>query len=66
MDVTSIAKLSSSIAETGNRQEVGVAVMKRAMDIEKTSAAQLIQALDAVPQPQNLPAHLANTINTKA
>jgi len=66
MDVTSIAKLSTSMAETGNRQEVGMAVMKRALDIEKNSAAQLIQALDSVPQPQNLPAHLGNSINTTA
>jgi len=63
MDVTNIAKLSSSMAETGIRQEVGVTMLKKAMDIQKDSAAQLLQAL---PQPQNLPAHLGNTINTKA
>ena len=63
MDVTNIAKLSSSMAETGIRQEVGVSMLKKAMDIEKNTAAQLLQAL---PQPQNLPAHLGNTINTKA
>lgn len=63
MDVTNIAKLSTSMAETGIRQEVGVTMLKKAMDIEANSAAQLIQAL---PQPQNLPAHLGNTINTKA
>jgi len=63
MDVTNIAKLSTSMAETGIRQEVGVTMLKKAMDIEVASAAQLIQSL---PQPQNLPAHLGNTINTKA
>lgn len=63
MDVTNIAKLSSSMAETGIRQEVGISMLKKSMDIEKNSAAQLLQAL---PQPQNLPAHLGNTINTKA
>jgi len=62
MDVANIAKLSSSMAETGIRQEVGVSMLKKAMDIEKNTAAQLLQAL---PQP-NLPAHLGNTINTKA
>lgn len=66
MDVTNIARLATSLAETGNRQEVGTAVLKRALDIEKTSAAQLIQSLEAVPQAQSLPAHLGNTINTKA
>ena len=63
MDVTNIAKLSSSMAETGIRQEVGMTMLKKAMNIEAASAAQLIQSL---PQPQNLPAHLGNTINTKA
>lgn len=63
MDVTNIAKLSTSMAETGIRQEVGVTMLKKAMDIEVASAAQLIQSL---PQPQNLPAHLGNRINTKA
>jgi hypothetical protein len=63
MDVTNIAKLSTSMAETGIRQEVGMTVLKRALDIEAASAAQMIQSL---PQPQNLPSHLGNTINTKA
>lgn len=62
MDVTNMAKLATSMAETGIRQEVGVTMLKKAMDIEAASAAQLIQSL---PQP-NLPPHLGNTINTKA
>lgn len=64
MDVSNIAKLATSMAETGNRQEVGLAVMKRAQDMQKDMAAQMIEAL--VPPAQNLPAHLGNTINTKA
>lgn len=63
MDVTSIAKLSTSMAETGIRQEVGMTMLKRAMDIEASSAAQMIASL---PQAPNLPAHLGNSINTKA
>lgn len=63
MDVTSIAKLSTSMAETGIRQEVGMTMLKRAMDIEASSAAQMIASL---PQAQKLPAHLGNSINTKA
>lgn len=63
MDVTNIAKLSTSMAETGIRQEVGMTMLKRAMDIEAASAAQMIASL---PQPQNLPAHLGNSVNTKA
>jgi len=63
MDVTNIAKLSTSMAETGIRQEVGMTMLKRAMDIEALSAAQMIAS---IPQAQNLPAHLGNAINTKA
>jgi hypothetical protein len=61
-----IAKLASSIAETGNKQEVGIEVLKRAQDIEKSTATQLIDSVKATPQVQNLPAHLGNTINTTA
>jgi hypothetical protein len=63
MDVTNIAKLATSMAETGIRQEVGMTMLKRAMDIEASSAAQMIAS---IPQAQNLPAHLGNSINTKA
>jgi hypothetical protein len=66
MDVTSIARLSSSMAETGIKQEVGIAMLKKAQEISTTTAAALIQALPTVSPPQNLPANLGNTINTKA
>jgi hypothetical protein len=66
MDVTAMAKLASSIAETGTKQEVGVAVLKRAQDIESSTATQLIDAIQPAPAVQNLPAHLGNTINTTA
>ena len=65
MDVTSIASLATSMAETGNRQEIGIAVLKRAQDIAMASATQLLEALPA-PQSAKLPAHLGNTINTRA
>ncbi|MCC6070101.1 YjfB family protein [Massilia sp. GCM10020059] len=66
MDVAAIAKLSSSIAETGNRQEVQAAVLKRALQIEGSTATQLIDAVKTVPSVQNLPSNLGNTINTTA
>ena len=65
MDVASIAKLSTSIAETGTRQEVSLAVFKKAQQIETATATQLLAALPSV-QPSNLPAHLGNKINTTA
>jgi hypothetical protein len=66
MDVAGIAKLSTSIAETGNKQEVGIAVLKKAQEIEASTATQLIDAIQPAPTVQNLPSHLGNTINTKA
>lgn len=66
MDVTGIAQLSTTIADTGTKQAVGVAVLKKAQDIQASSAAALIEAIPPVPSTPNLPSHLGNTINTKA
>ena len=66
MDISGIARVASSIAETGTKQEVGLAVLKRAQDIQSATATQLIEAIqDAAPVP-NLPSHLGNKINTTA
>lgn len=59
-------KLATSVAQTGNGQEVGFAVLKRAQDIEKSTATQLIDSVKAAPSVPNLPANLGNTINTTA
>ncbi len=63
MDVTSIAKLATSIADSGIRQDVGIAMLKRAQDVQAATATQL---LDAVQPAQNLPAHLGKNVNTTA
>lgn len=62
-----LAKLSSSVAQTGtNQDDVSMAVLKRAQQIQASSAAQLIDSIKAPPQIQNLPPNLGNTINTTA
>jgi hypothetical protein len=66
MDIAGIAKLSTSIAETGNAQEVGLTVLKKAQDIAASTATQLLDAVQPAQTVQNLPSHLGNTINTKA
>jgi hypothetical protein len=66
MDVSSIAKLSTSMAETGTRQEVDIAILKKTQDIAMSTATQMLDAIQPMPSVQNLPAHLGNTINTKA
>lgn len=66
MDVLSIAKLSTTIAETGNKQEVALTMLKKQQDMQKATATQLLEGIQP-PQPaQNLPAHLGNKINTTA
>ncbi|MES3021356.1 MAG: YjfB family protein [Pseudomonadota bacterium] len=64
MNVTGIAGLASSIAETGTKQEVDIAILKRAQQIESATATQLIDALK--PVSPNLPANLGTRINTTA
>ena len=66
MDVSGIAKTATTIAETGNRQEVATAVFKRALQIESAAAAQLIDAAKAAPAIRNLPPHLGTNIDTTA
>jgi hypothetical protein len=63
MDVMGIAKLSSSIADTGIRQDVSLAMLQRAQDLQASTATQL---LDAVQPAQNLPEHLGKNVNTTA
>lgn len=62
MDVN-FAKLSSSVAETGIKQEVSLTVLKKSQEIAASTASQLI---DSVKAPQSLPSNLGNTINTTA
>lgn len=66
MDVGSIAQLSTTMAETGTRNAVGMAVLKKAQDIQSSTATALIEALPPVPSAPNLPSHLGNRINTTA
>ncbi|KQN78951.1 MULTISPECIES: YjfB family protein [Duganella] len=66
MDVSNIAQLATSISDTGNKQAVGIAVLKKAQDIQASSANALIEAIPPVPSAPRLPSNLGNTINTTA
>lgn len=66
MDVSGIAQVATSIAQTGTKQDVDIAVLKRAQDIETASGTQLIDAIQATPSVRNLPSNLGNKINTTA
>ncbi|CDG84745.1 YjfB family protein [Janthinobacterium agaricidamnosum] len=66
MDVGGIAQLSITMAQTGTQQAVGIAVLKKAQDIQSSTATALIESLPPVQSTPNLPPHLGSRINTTA
>ncbi|HEV2610960.1 MAG TPA: YjfB family protein [Noviherbaspirillum sp.] len=64
METGNIAALATTIASTTTNQAIGIAVAKKAMEIQETNALALVQALPA-PTP-NLPPHLGRNIDTTA
>ncbi len=64
MDVTSIANLATNMAQERTDQELGVAILKKALDIQASSAMALINALP--PTPPSLPPNLGQNVNTTA
>ena len=63
MDVTSIGSLSTALSQAEVADAVGIRVLKKAMDIQKQSALQLLQAL---PQLPSNPPNLGQNIDVKA
>ena len=64
MDVNSIANLATNMAQERTSQAVGVAVLKKALDVQASSAMALIAALP--PTPQSLPPNLGQSVNVAA
>lgn len=64
MDVNSIANLATNAAQSRASQVTGVAVLKKALDVQASGAMALINALP--PTTPNLPSHLGQNINTTA
>ena len=62
MDVNSISQLATSMSAARSNEDIGIAVLKKALEVDAAAATEL---LDAVPQ-VNLPSHLGQTINTTA
>ena len=60
MDISSIANLAVSMAQARTGDAVGIAVLKKAMDLQAQSALALVNALP------NLPSYLGQNINTVA
>ncbi len=65
MDVTNIAHLTTTIATTATNQAVAVAVVKKANEVQASSAAAMLEALPPAT-PANLPEHIGRNVNTTA
>jgi hypothetical protein len=67
MDVSSIARGATTLADVGTKQEVSIAVLKKALDVSKEGAISLIEAIpNASANVPNLPPNLGKNINTTA
>ncbi|UJP04910.1 MAG: YjfB family protein [Nitrosomonas sp.] len=66
MDISGIANLATAMSNARTEQAVGIAVLKKAIDLEAAGALALIEALPDISATQNLPAHLGQRINTTA
>ena len=65
MDVGGIASLATSMAAAQTNQDVGIAVLKKALDAQRAGAEALLNAIPS-PAAANLPPHLGQNINTTA
>ena len=62
MEVSSLASLSAALSQSQVGDAVGITMLKKAMDLQAETAAQLLQAL---PSPASNPPHLGNSIDIK-
>jgi hypothetical protein len=63
VDVSSIASLATNLSAAKTDQQVGIAVLKKAIDVEAAGATALINAIPSIPTAANLPANLGQNIN---
>jgi len=61
MDVSSVGSLTTALSQSQVGDAVGITMLKKAMDLQAQTAAQLLQAL---PAPSN-PSHLGNSVDIK-
>ena len=66
MTVNGIASLSTVMATAQTDQDIGMAVLKKSIDIAANSVVELLAAIPGSPPPVNLPANLGQNINTTA
>jgi len=68
MDVSGIAAAATQLSQNRTANDVQIAVLKKAMDIQAQGALQLVQAATAqsAQSVSNNPPHLGNAIDTFA
>ena len=67
-DVSSIANFATTqkTDDTNTGDKVAAAVLKKANEVQASTASALIEALPPATPPNNLPPHLGKNINTTA
>lgn len=65
MDVSNVSNVASAVSASDLQSPVSMTVLKKAIDMQASSASALISALPPVTKP-NLPSHLGQNINTTA
>lgn len=63
MDISSIGSLNTALTQASTGDAASTLVLKKALDIQAQSAAQLLQALPSIP---SNPPHLGNSVDIKA
>ena len=61
-----ISSISNSISTGSGDQSVGIAVLRKALDADATTASALLDALPPVQRSSNLPPNLGKHIDTTA
>ena len=61
-----ISSASNAISSSSGDQSIGIAVLKKALDAEATTASALLDALPPVQRSSNLPPNLGKNIDTTA
>lgn len=70
MDAVSVASMMSAMQQAKLQDQVGTAVMRKALDVQESTAQALLSALPQVPQQAPVSAsntpHLGNSVNVFA
>ena len=61
-----ISSVSNAVSTSSGDQSIGIAVLKKALDSEATTASALLDALPPVQRSANLPPHLGRNVDTTA